>query len=229
VQFHWWDYEVPRYLEAAHYLRDLQKKGKIRHIGVTNFSPERLREIVDSGVPVVSAQVQYSLLDRRSEKSLTAYCAFKDIKLLCYGSLAGGFLSERYLNIPEPSEPLENRSLAKYKLIIDEFGDWTTFQNLLRVLDRIANRHQVKIANVAMRYVLDKLAVASVIVGARNDNHLTSVLRTFDFSLDREDYEAIQSVLSKAHSIPGEVYELERNKKGKHGSIMRYNLNQHDT
>ena len=50
------------------------------------------------------------------------FCRENGIQLLCYGSVAGGFLSARYAGLPEPEEPLPNRSLTKYKLIIDELG-----------------------------------------------------------------------------------------------------------
>ena len=72
VQFHWWDYSVPRYVDAALHLVDLQKAGKIRHVGVTNFDGQRLRELINAGIPVVSNQVQYSVFDLRPEGDLQA-------------------------------------------------------------------------------------------------------------------------------------------------------------
>ncbi|NIN67522.1 MAG: aldo/keto reductase, partial [Anaerolineae bacterium] len=65
VQFHWWDYDVPGYLDAAGWLADLLTAGKIRALGVTNFDTYHLRELVGAGIPIVSNQTQYSLLDRR--------------------------------------------------------------------------------------------------------------------------------------------------------------------
>ncbi|MBP9184534.1 MAG: aldo/keto reductase, partial [Fuscovulum sp.] len=67
VQFHWWDYAVPRYLDVLGWLKDLQAEGKIAQIGATNFDTPRVREILDAGIPLMSMQVQYSLLDRRPE------------------------------------------------------------------------------------------------------------------------------------------------------------------
>ena len=67
VQFYWWDYDVPGWIEAAGSLIDLQAAGKIRHVGVTNFDSALLRTLLEAGIPVVSNQVQYSLLDRRPE------------------------------------------------------------------------------------------------------------------------------------------------------------------
>src|SRR6185436_3704230 len=120
VQFHWWDYAVERYVEVALNLKSLRREGAIRHIGVTNFDTPRLRALLEAGVPVVSHQVQYSILDRRPAGAMSVLAAERGFRLLCYGSVLGGFLSERWLGAPEPPEPFENRSLTKYKLVIDE-------------------------------------------------------------------------------------------------------------
>jgi aryl-alcohol dehydrogenase-like predicted oxidoreductase len=226
VQFHWWDYDIPGYVEAARHLADLQRAGKIRHIGMTNFDTPRLREIVDAGVPIVAHQLQYSALDRRPENGMAEFCGDKGIALLCYGSVAGGFLSDRYLGVAEPAEPLENRSLTKYKLIIDEFGSWDLFQHLLQTLRGIADRHQATIAAVAMRYVLQKPQVAAVIVGSRNASHLPATLAALNLELDAEDLQQIEAITRQSKGPTGDTYSLERVKGARHASIMKYNLNE---
>lgn len=225
VQLHWWDYDVPGYVDAAVWLDELRAAGKVRHIGLTNFDQQRVAEIVAAGVPVVSHQVQYSVLDRRPADSMAGYCQTHDIGLLCYGALAGGFLSERWLDAPEPAEPLENRSLVKYRLIIDEFGDWPLFQRLLRVLGDVGARHGAGIGSVAMRWVLDQPGVTGVIVGVRHDGHLASVASALGLELDDEDRAAIAAVQAEAAGPEGEIYGLERIKGGRHASVMRYTLN----
>ncbi|MFQ5704231.1 MAG: aldo/keto reductase [Gemmatimonadales bacterium] len=227
VQLGWWDYKVPYYVDAAVWLRELAEAGKIRRIGATNFDVTRLREIVDTDVPIFSHQVQYSLLDHRPERGMVEFCHEHGIHLLCYGTLAGGFLSERWLNAPEPAEPLPNRSLTKYKLIIDEFWGWTAFQELLAAIHDIATKHGVSIGNVATRYVLDRPQVAAVIIGARSDDHLADNLRTLALELDEEDTETLRE-LTVHRTPPGDVYELERRQDGSYASIMRYNLNADD-
>ncbi len=229
VQFHYWDFGVPGYVDVAKQLVKLQRGGKIEHIGVTNFDTPHLAELIRNGIPVVSNQVQYSLLDARPEKGLVNYARENGIKLLCYGTLAGGFLSERYLGKPEPKEPLENRSLTKYKLIIDDFGGWKLFQELLGTLNKVALRHNVSISNVASKYILEKPQVAAVIVGARNTAHLEDTLKLFTFELTESDKKQIRDVLSRSPGLPGDVYELERDRSGKHGRIMKYHLNQERT
>ncbi len=225
VQFHWWDYSVPRYVEVTSHLVDLQKEGKIRHIGVTNFDTDHLRELTEAGISIVSNQVQYSVLDHRPEYGMVEFCQQHGIKLLCYAAVAGGFLSERYLGIPEPQEPLENRSLVKYKLIIDDFGGWELFQEVLQTLAKVAQKHRISLTNVATRYILEKEQVAGVIIGARNAEHLEDNLKLFSFELDDQDRELLESVLAKSRELEGDVYDLERDREGKHGRIMKYNLN----
>nr|WP_306995393.1 aldo/keto reductase [Pseudoxanthomonas winnipegensis] len=100
VQFHWWNFEIPGYVEAALELARLQRAGKIQHIGVTNFDVPHLAELLDAGVRVLSHQVQYSVLDHRPEHGMDAFCQANDIAFLCYGTVAGGFLSERWLGKP---------------------------------------------------------------------------------------------------------------------------------
>lgn len=225
VQLHWWDYDVPGYLDAAAWLDELRAAGKVRHIGLTNFDQSRVSEFVAAGIPVISHQVQYSVLDRRPASAMAGYCASHGIGLLCYGSLAGGFLSERWLDAPDPSTPLENRSLVKYRLIIDEFGGWELFQRLLRTLRDIGARHGTGIGSVAMRWVLDQPAVSGVIVGVRHGRHVAAVEAALGLRLDDEDRDAIAAVQRESSGPAGAVYALERVKGGRHASVMRYTLN----
>jgi aryl-alcohol dehydrogenase-like predicted oxidoreductase len=223
VQFHWWDYRVPGYVEAMHWLQDLQRAGKVELIGTTNFDTVRLAEIVSSGVSVATNQLQYSVVDHRPEHGLAAFCSAHGIALLCYGTLAGGFISERWLGAPEPMPPFANRSLVKYRLIIDDFGGWPRFQQLLSVLAGIARRHRVSLAGVAIRYVLDKPGVAVAIVGARDAARLADLRQPV--TLDDADRAAIARVVAQAPGPRGDCYELERIEGGPHSTIMWKNQN----
>ncbi len=225
VQLHWWNYQVPRYVEVATWLDECRRAGKIAHLGVTNFDTEHLREVLDAGVSLVSHQVQYSVMDRRPAAAMTTLCQQAGIQLLCYGAIAGGFLSDRYLDQPAPAEPLDNRSLVKYRLIIEEFGGWDRFQILLRVLRAIADRHGVSISAVAVRWVLDQPRVAGVIVGARHSGHLADLPGAATLRLTAEDRALIAGTQRGAAGPAGDVYGLERQPGGSHASIMRYTLN----
>jgi aryl-alcohol dehydrogenase-like predicted oxidoreductase len=224
VQFHWWDYDVPRWLETALWLDELRQGGKIDRVSATNFDTDRMLEMVGAGVPLTSMQLQYSLLDRRPEKRFAQAAVEHGVALFCYGTVAGGFLSDRWLDKPEPTE-VENRSLIKYKLIIDDLGGWDFFQTLLRTLRGIADRHGADIATIASAAMLTKPGVAAVIVGARTREHLASNLAISDVRLTGADHARIAAVMANARELDGDVYTLERDRHGRHGSIMKYNLN----
>ncbi len=224
VQFHWWDYAAPRYVETALALDRLRAAGKIAHVSLTNFDAPRVKEILAAGLRVLSHQVQYSLIDDRPAGPMAELCAENGVSLLCYGALAGGFLSARWLGRLEPAG-LTNRSLIKYKLIIDDIGGWDLFQALLRALDGVARRHDATIAQIAARLVLERPAVAAVIIGATSAAHLEEHQAIFALELDADDRAAVDQVLSRRQGPHGDVYELERDRHGRHGAIMKYELN----
>src|SRR2546426_370540 len=204
LQFHWWEYDDPAYLDALTVLAQLRDEGKIRHLALTNFDTAHLKIIGEHGVRVVSNQVQYSLIDRRPEVHMVPFCQEHDIQLLTYGTVCGGLLSEKYLGQTEPGYSLLNTaSLQKYKQMIDAWGGWELLQELLRVLKQIADKHGVSIANVAVRAILDRPAVAGVIVGVRLGvaDHRSDNARVFYFTLDSEDQAQIQSVLDKSQDL----------------------------
>ena len=226
VQFHWWDYDAPRWLDTALWLEDLRREGKIDRVSGTNFDTPHVEAIVSAGVPLTSLQVQYSLLDNRPAGIMATACARLDVKLLCYGAIAGGFLSDRWLGVQDPGHAFENRSLVKYRLIIDEFGGWDLFQDLLKALRRIANRQGADIAAIAARWTLDQPQVAAVIMGARNRTHLDETLKIGAVRLTDEDRRDLAGVLGRRKGPAGDVYAVERDRSGPHGAIMKYNLNQ---
>jgi aryl-alcohol dehydrogenase-like predicted oxidoreductase len=204
LQFHWWEYRDLNYLDALKHMTDLQAIGKIKHIGLTNFDTERLQIILDAGIKIVSNQVQFSILDRRPLQKMTTFCDRHSIALLAYGTLAGGLFTEQLIGAPEPGRMrLNTMSLRKYKQVVDDWGGWRLFQELLLVLHSVARKHGVSIPNVAMRYVLEKPAVAGVIIGARLgiSQHVAENSRTFDFQLDREDYAKIHSVTDRSNNL----------------------------
>ena len=204
LQFHWWDYRDLRYLDALEQLAALRAAGKIRHVGLTNFDTERLKIMVQRGLPIVSNQVQYSLVDRRPEVAMAPFCQEHGIVLFTYGTLLGGLLSERYLGRPEPGpRELTTASLRKYKQMIDAWGGWALFQELLQAAGQVAERHGVSIANVAVRAILDRPAVAGVIVGARLGvaEHIAENARVFSFQLDAEDWARLDAVQAKSRDL----------------------------
>jgi len=202
LQFHWADYQNQDYLEALYHLSELQKVGKIKHLALTNFDTEHLKIITEAGIKVISNQVQCSLIDRRPLFKMAKYCQEQDIKLLAYGTLAGGLLSDKYLGY-SASLRLNNPSLRKYHNIVQAWGGWPLLQQLLGILRKIADKHQVSIANIALRYVLEQPMIAGAIVGTRLGitEHREDTAKVFSFSLDEEDYQALEPIWKKSRNL----------------------------
>jgi aryl-alcohol dehydrogenase-like predicted oxidoreductase/enamine deaminase RidA (YjgF/YER057c/UK114 family) len=207
LQFHWWNFAHLAYLDAMKELDKLRREGLIRHLGVTNFDTAHLRVIVKHGIEVVSNQVSFSLLDRRAAGEMSAFCLEHGVRLLTYGTLAGGFLTERWLGRSEPAgDEIADWSKMKYKRFIDAAGGWPALQAILTALDRVARRKRVSIANVATRWVLEHPAVAAAIVGARlgERRHTDDNLAVFSFALDEDDRALIDEALAKTTPLTGD-------------------------
>ena len=204
LQFHWWDYQDSSYLDALKHLSKLQNEGKIKHLGLTNFDTERIKIIIENNFKIISNQVQYSILDQRPEKIMVPFFIKYGIQILSYGTLLGGFFSEKYLNVDEPTRAdLTTASLQKYKNMIDIWGGWELFQELLIILDSISKKHNCSIANIATRFILDKPQVAGVIIGARLgiSDHREDNSKVFELKLDQDDISLISSVTSKSNDL----------------------------
>jgi aryl-alcohol dehydrogenase-like predicted oxidoreductase len=204
LQFHWWEYRDKNYLDALSYMSELQSEGKIKHLALTNFDTEHLKIITQAGYKIVSNQVQFSLIDRRPLINMVQFCQEHNIKLLAYGTVCGGLLSEQYLGQPEPrGGALNTASLRKYKNMVDSWGGWSLFQELLSALKDIADKHAVSVPNIAVRYILDQPVVAGAIVGARlgRSEHLADNARVFDFTLDADDLAQIEAVLQESRDL----------------------------
>lgn len=222
VQFHWWDYAVAGLDRMYDRLLHAQSIGKIRLLGVTNFNTERLRKLLERDASIVSMQAQYSLLDRRPERHMTACCSGSGVALLPYGVLAGGFLSDKYLRCPPPAAM--NRSLQKYRLIIDDAGGWDMLQHLLEVLASIAAKYDTSIDAIAAWWVLDQPTVAAIILGIGSRSRAEKNQALCRIQLREEDRHSIAQCLQNQAIPEGDPYDLERDANSVHSGIIRTEL-----
>jgi enamine deaminase RidA (YjgF/YER057c/UK114 family) len=127
------------------------------------------------------------------------------VKLLAYGVLAGGFLSDRWVDRPEPTD-IPDWSKSKYKRFIDTIGGWGVLQKVLAAARTVAAKHRVSVANVAARWVLEQEAVGAVIIGARlgEREHRGDNLALFGFALDEADRARLAEAQSLMREIPGD-------------------------
>ncbi len=204
LQFHWWDYDNKQYYNAMSELMHLKQDDRIRNLGLCNFDTKHMVELMDQNAPIISNQVSFSVLDDRPLKDMIPECKKRNVQLLVYGTLLGGFLTDKWLGQPQPSaDTLTNVSLRKYLPWIRIWGGWGKFQELLRELNAIALKHQVSIANVATRWVLQQESVGGVILGVRFGltEHNKSNARTFSFKLDDDDMARIASVKTGTRNL----------------------------
>ncbi len=204
LQFHWWSFEHSAWLDALHALTKLREEGLIGEIGVTNFDAAHLLLALEEGVPIVSNQVSFSLIDRRAAGPLSELCEQRGVRLLAYGTLLGGFLSERWRGKPRP-EAVPDWSGMKYLRFIDAAGGWDAFQAVLDAAYEVGRKHGVSISNVASRWVLEHGSVAGIIVGARlgEKEHRSDNARLFSFALGAADHARLQAAFAGTTSIPG--------------------------
>ena len=206
LQFHVWNYADPSWLDCLFWLDECRQEGMIRHLGLTNVDAAHLHMAIASGIPIRTNQISYSVLDSRAATDMTKICAENNVGILAYGTLAGGFLTEKWLGQVEPDwQALPTWSLLKYGRFIGAAGGWDRLQYLLRTLQGIAQRYQVSIANIACRYILQQPAVAGIIIGARLGQraHIQDNLKLCTFTLDAESLAEIKSAQDDCQRIPG--------------------------
>lgn len=203
LQFHWWDYEDDRLFHALDHLYTLKEKGKIEHIGLTNFSTKKLIEIVQRGYPISSHQVRFSLTDYRANHEMLQVCEQRNIKILAFGTLAAGFLSDKYIETPFPEKKDLTRGQVIHSQLINNIGGESFFQQLLEKLKSIGEKHSKSISNVASKFILQKSPNISVVIGARLgvSEHRSDNLNLSLFELDEEDISKIENHLSKGRDL----------------------------
>ncbi|SDY68309.1 aldo/keto reductase [Citreimonas salinaria] len=205
LQFHWWSFQHPAWLDALHELAELREQGLVAEIGVTNFDADHLRVALKDGVPLVSNQVSFSLVDRRAAGALSALSRETGVKLFAYGTLCGGFLSDKWVGAPDPAA-IGDWSKMKYRRFIETIGGWDAFQAILHAAKGIADKHGVSVSNVATRWVLDHDAVAATIIGARlgEAEHMADNARLFTLSLEADDRATLDVAFAQTKMVPGD-------------------------
>jgi enamine deaminase RidA (YjgF/YER057c/UK114 family) len=149
--------------------------------------------------------VCFSLLDRRAQGEMSAFCAESGVRLLAYGTLAGGLLTEKWLGKAPPRD-VADWSTMKYLRFVEAIGGWDVLQAILAAAAKVARKHGVSIGNVATRWVLEQKAVAGVIIGARlgQREHRADNLKIFDFALDTQDHNILDAALAQSKPLAGD-------------------------
>eukprot|EP01026_Neomeris_dumetosa_P069782 TRINITY_DN6912_c1_g1_i1.p1 TRINITY_DN6912_c1_g1~~TRINITY_DN6912_c1_g1_i1.p1 ORF type:complete len:212 (-),score=26.63 TRINITY_DN6912_c1_g1_i1:331-966(-) len=202
-------------------LMELKDQGYIKNIGVTNLGVEAVQQLLNAGVTLVSNQVQFSLIDRRPLNGMIQLCEENNMKLFTYGSLAGGLLSDRYVEEPRQglfgkikysNVDLNTSSLKMYWNVIKYFGGQELWRSLLVTLRGIADRYDCSVSNVALAWVISQSAngIIHPIVGLRKPSHIEDNIRVLNVELTSDDLLQIQEILKQAQGPNGDIYSFER-------------------
>ena len=179
--------------EAWTEMTKLVEEGKVRYIGVSNFSVEQIKRIQKIH-PVASLQPPYSMLHREVEDELLSFCQQNDIGVIVYspmqrGLLAGKFTPERLANLPEGDHRKTNPDFQQ-----PQFG--ATLE-LVEQLKKIAQRCGRTCSQLAISWVLRRSEVTAAIVGARRPDQITETAAASEYVLSPEDIEEIEQLLAE--------------------------------
>ncbi len=189
-QIHWPDPD-PDIEEGWRTLAELKAQGKVRYIGVSNFSVEQMERIAPIA-PITSLQPPYSLLDRKIEPDILPYCQAHNIGVIVYSPMASGLLSgamtrERIANFPQDDWRRNNDWFKEPQL--------TRNLELVEVLRRIGQRYGVTPGTVAVAWTLRHPAVTAAIVGARRPGQVVDIVPAADLKLSQDDVAQIEQFM----------------------------------
>lgn len=195
-QVHWPDPKTPME-ETARALENLYQAGKIRAIGVSNFTPSQMDELQKS-VPLHSLQPPYNLFERDIEQEILPYCRENGIATITYGGLCRGLLSGKMREDTQFTGDDLRKNDPKFQ------GDrYRQYLNAVAELDTFAReRYQKNVLALALRWLVDQPGVTTALWGARRPEQLDPVDDIEGWSLDKEAMAAIDDILDKCIDDP---------------------------
>jgi len=168
---------------------ELIKQGKVRAIGASNFTAERLKESIrlseENGLPrYESLQPLYNLYDREDyETNLEPVCVEEEIGVIPYFALASGFLTGKYRREADLSKSPRGQGVKKY---LDERG-----MRILDALDRVAKQHRSTPTRVALAWLVARPSITAPIASATNLEQLNDLIEGANLVLDAESMEIL--------------------------------------
>ncbi len=209
LHVHWHLPELD-FADAFDVFTGLIEEGKIRRLGVTNFSTPMLERAI-AHAPISSHQVQYSLIDRRLERSMKQLCQAHNVAIFPYGTLAGGYLSAKFSEVNAIVAERDHARSFYYSNMIRAHGGWEPVKHLLEKLGAIAQKYDKTIAQVALNWVKQQPGVTAVISGLtlRRENIIKNV-EALGWNLEPDDVHWLTQQSDILFEQPGDVYSYER-------------------
>jgi aryl-alcohol dehydrogenase-like predicted oxidoreductase len=189
-QVHWPDPLVP-VEETAATLRELHEQGKIRAIGVSNYSPEEMARF-GAVAPLHTIQPPYNLFEREIERNVLPYAVGRGITTLTYGALCRGLLSGAMRTDRQFAND-DMRKTTDPKFQPAHFAEYLTAVSKLDTFAR--EKFGKRVIHLAVRWLLDQPGVGVALWGARRPEQLTPIREVFGWSLGKSDFAAIDAIL----------------------------------
>ncbi len=186
-QVHWPDVETDQ-KETMETLMEIQEKGKIRHIGVSNYSAEQIKDCLQYGT-IVSLQPEFSLLARDIEKEIVPVCLENEIGIIAYSPLASGVLTGKY----DKNTKFED---WRSKGIIGTFTGEGFVKNIEKVdqLKEIAGAEGKSCGQMAINWVLRQQGLTTALVGVKNSEQVEENLKAVGWQPSQEHCEKIEKI-----------------------------------
>jgi aryl-alcohol dehydrogenase-like predicted oxidoreductase len=191
-QIHWPDNKTP-FADVMEILNKAKDAGKVRHLGVSNFTVEQLEDVRQYG-EIVSLQPHYSLLKRDIEGELVHYCLDKSMGIINYGTLGGGILTGKFKELPKLNEG-DNR--GNFYPWFKE-PEWSRVQSVVETLREIAGERGIPTAHVAIAWTIQQPGITSALVGARTEEQARSNAKAADLVLTGEEVSRIEAAYRSA-------------------------------
>ena len=189
-QLHWPDDTTP-FEETFGSIEKLVRQGKVRYVGVSNVTPEQMEEI-GKIVPIVSLQMPYNMLDRTIEHDVVQYCIDTQKAILAYRPLEAGLLSGKIH--PGDTWPQNDSRNVNPHFTYDSIRKTNAFLELLKPL---ASEKKVTLAQLALRWALERPGITCVLAGALNSAQAIENARAGNMILNKKDMDAISSALMR--------------------------------
>jgi len=188
-QIHWPDPKTPveRTMER---LNSIKEQGKIRAIGVSNFSVGQMKSALEIA-PVISLQPKYNMLERDIEKEILPFCRDNNIGVLAYSPLASGLLTGKY---SEDHKFDGWRGKQNFGVFRKE-----TFSPAMKIVQKLkdyADGRAIPLLALAIKWAISQPGVACALVGANSADQVRQNIKALDIELTRSDYQAIDKIIS---------------------------------
>jgi aryl-alcohol dehydrogenase-like predicted oxidoreductase len=189
-QVHWPDESTP-IEETMNTLLQIQKEGKIRYIGVSNYSVDQMKESLNYG-QIISLQPMYSMLERDIEKESLPFCVENDIGIICYSPLASGVLTGKY------DENTKFQDWRGQGIIGNFTGDvYVSHIKKVKQIAKIAQKHGKTLAQLAINRLLHQKGVTTAIVGVKNPDHVEQNMSSVGWDIPDNDLKIISDILNE--------------------------------